>query len=152
MLNPVKLFTAKETQFDSVIGPNVTVAGDITFTGELRIDGTVQGEINVYRSTQGTMMIGRTGRVEGKVTVTNAVVSGRLDGSLHATEVVGVSSAGEVRGDIEYGRLVVREQGRISGRLKPVDTEGREFARAFDPDAFQADTPFGRQGARATGT
>lgn len=152
MLNPIKLFAAKETQFDSVIGPNVTIAGDITFTGELRIDGTVQGEINVYRSTQGTLMIGRTGRVEGKVNVTNAVVSGRLDGSLHATEVVGVSSAGQVAGDIEYGRLVVRGQGRISGRMKPLDTEGREFARAFGPDAFQGESSFDAPRARATGT
>ncbi len=93
------------------------IVGAMTFTGVIRIEGQMVGDIKTYQSTRGTVVIGRTGHVQGDVTVSNAVVSGSIHGSVTASGVVGVSGTAHIDGDITYDRLAIRENAHIRGRL-----------------------------------
>lgn len=115
MLSILKMFTAKKTHFDSTIGPGMTIEGDVTFTGDVRVDGHIKGDVSLYKSTSGTLVVGRDGRIDGKVSVSNAVVSGTVNGSVSATAVVGLAGGGRINGDVIYGRLVVRDNANIEG-------------------------------------
>ncbi len=116
MVLPIlKMFTTKKTHFDSTIGPGMTIEGDVTFTGDVRVDGHIKGDVSIYKSTSGTLVVGRDGRIDGKVSVSNAVVSGTVNGSVSATAVVGLAGGGRINGDVIYGRLVVRDNANIEG-------------------------------------
>ncbi|MFM9883664.1 MAG: polymer-forming cytoskeletal protein [Burkholderiales bacterium] len=117
------MFANKKTQFDSTIGPGVSIEGDVTFTGDVRVDGHIKGNVGIYKSTSGTLVVGRNGRIDGKVSVSNAVVSGTVNGSVHATAVVGLSGGGRINGDVTYGRLVVRDNANIEGYVSRGDAE-----------------------------
>ena len=139
MLPIIKMFATKKTHFDSTIGPGVSIDGDVTFTGDVRVDGHIKGDVSVYKSTSGTVVVGRNGRIDGKVNVSNAVISGTVNGSVRATAVVGVSGGGRIIGDVTYGRLVVRDNANIEGYVThgnvnaahaPVVNDVRDFEEA----------------------
>ena len=113
----LKLFGPRKISFDTFLSSDVTIVGAMTFTGDIRIEGQMVGDVKTYESTRGTVVIGRTGRVQGDVIASNAVVSGSIHGSVTASGVVGVSSTGNIHGDLTYDRLAVRENARIHGRL-----------------------------------
>mgnify|MGYP001270229790 CR=1 FL=1 len=133
MVEVLKMFATKKTHFDTIIGPGMTVAGDVTFTGDVRVDGHVKGDVNIYKSTSGTIVVGRGGRIDGKVNVSNAVVSGTVNGSLCASAVVGLSGSGRINGNVTYGKLVVRDSANIEGYVK----RGSAGA-AYAPTAYGA--------------
>ncbi len=131
MLSILKMFTAKKTHFDSTIGPGMSIEGDVTFTGDVRVDGHIKGDVSLYKSTSGTLVVGRDGRIDGKVSVSNAVVSGTVNGSVSATAVVGLAGGGRINGEVIYGRLVVRDNANIEGYV----TRGNADA-AYAPIAY----------------
>ena len=131
MLPILKMFTTKKTHFDSTIGPGMSIEGDVTFTGDVRVDGHIKGDVSLYKSTSGTLVVGRDGRIDGKVSVSNAVVSGTVNGSVSATAVVGLAGGGRINGDVTYGRLVVRDNANIEGYV----TRGNAGA-AYVPIAY----------------
>ncbi|MFN0305868.1 MAG: polymer-forming cytoskeletal protein [Burkholderiales bacterium] len=127
----LKMFATKKTHFDSIIGPGVRIEGDVTFTGDVRVDGHIKGNVSIYKSTSGTIVVGRDGRIDGKVSVSNAVVRGTVNGPVRATAVVGVSGGGRITGDVTYGRLVVRDHANIEGYV----TRGNDNA-AYAPVTY----------------
>ena len=52
----------------NLIGSGTTISGDITSSGDIRVDGTLQGSIN----TKGKVVVGSTGIVDGDVVCDNA--------------------------------------------------------------------------------
>jgi cytoskeletal protein CcmA (bactofilin family) len=99
------------------LGPNVRVRGDVLFSGGLRIDGEVTGDVVVTGVEAGTLTIGDTGRVSGNVRVSHVVVYGRITGHVHASGMVDVRPQAEIEGDVHYGTLEMAAGGVIRGRL-----------------------------------
>ena len=116
MLSILQFFGAKNPSFDTFIGPDMKIVGAMTFTGDVRIEGQMVGNVMTYKSTSGTVVVGKTGHIQGDVVVSNAVVSGSIHGSVIATAVVGVASTGHIDGDVTYDRLTVHEKAHIQGR------------------------------------
>jgi cytoskeletal protein CcmA (bactofilin family) len=117
MQRPSKMLAASKSAFDTVIGSGMTIAGNVTFAGDVRIDGNVRGDLKLYKSTNGTVVVGRSGHIHGNVSVSNAVVSGSIRGSVNTSAVLAVAGSGHVAGDITYQSMVVKRNGRIDGRL-----------------------------------
>lgn len=107
-------------RIDSLIGPGVVVEGDVTFSGALRLDGTVHGGITVPASSGGTLFIGEHGSVEGDVRVSHAVVGGRVDGSIYATDTVGLTERARIDGEVHYGELRLARGAIVNGSLIPL--------------------------------
>lgn len=120
MANILSLLESNDDRFGTRIAAGTVIEGRITFTGDLRIDGTVKGDIDVWQSTNGTVVIGKEGRVEGDLRVTNAVVSGEVHGTVQAIEIVALGKSAHVTGDIRYGKMVARGQATVRGRVAPL--------------------------------
>ena len=56
---------ARSDRIDTLIGPGIRVDGDLSFTGGLRIDGEVRGNVVAAPDQPSVLVIGATGRVEG---------------------------------------------------------------------------------------
>ncbi len=102
---------------EAFLGSNVKVRGDVSFSGGLRVDGHVTGDVVVSGVDAGTLTIGDGGYVEGNVRVSHLVVYGRINGNVHATGLVDVRSNALILGDVHYGSVEMAAGAVIRGRM-----------------------------------
>ena len=72
--------TNKPSPIDSLIGAGTTIEGNITFTGGLRIDGHVKGNVTATGNKPGTLVLSELAKVEGEIDVAHVVINGTVAG------------------------------------------------------------------------
>lgn len=95
-----------------LLGAGTHFEGFITFRGEARVEGTVEGEIVGH----GLLVLGAGASAKARVDVDELIVAGEIDGDVRARDRVEVLSTGCIRGDVETPRLAIAEGGRLLGR------------------------------------
>lgn len=105
----------------SVIGAGMKVIGDIEATGAIKIDGMVEGSIRGARQ----VLLGRTGVVHGDLFADEAVLGGRVVGTVTASERVEIQNTSRIEGDIHTRSIVVSEGGIINGSVRMEEPAGR---------------------------
>src|SRR5512139_257476 len=113
------MFAAKQSkstqQADTLIGAASRIEGNVRFSGGLRIDGTVNG--NILSQDSGTLVVSEQAVVEGEIRVAHAVINGKVNGPIHASESLELQAKARVTGDIYYGALEVHLGAIVQGRL-----------------------------------
>lgn len=94
------------------IGNGVVLTGDISSTADIRIDGTVKGNI----SCSARVLIGAEGMVEGNVDCKQADVMGKIKGNIKAKEVLSLRGTANLVGDIFAAKLQVEPTAKFNGR------------------------------------
>lgn len=105
------------TAVETLIGPAVTVRGDLDFTGGLHLDGQVFGSVRVAQGAQGSLTLGETGMIEGDVQAQQAVLNGRVRGAVHVPGRLALGPRAVVEGNVHYGTIEMAPGARISGKL-----------------------------------
>lgn len=95
------------------IGQGVTVEGKITSTQDIRIDGRVQGSIEVG---QHELVLGAGSEVKANLNARSVLIGGTLVGDVTAAERVQVQSTGELLGDVVAPRLIIQDGGIVRGK------------------------------------
>ena len=98
----------------STIAGDMKITGDVSCSGVIRIEGTVEGSVKGARQ----VLIGRQGMVKGDVHAREAIVGGRIEGSVTATERVEVQGTALINGDLFAKSMLVQEGGRINGAIR----------------------------------
>ncbi len=98
----------------SVIGKKTIVEGTLKGEELLRVDGLVKGTV----FSEGKVIIGRDGKVEGKVEAGEIYVGGVIEGELFATVKVEASKTGRIFGDIHTPHLIVDDCAIFEGRCE----------------------------------
>jgi cytoskeletal protein CcmA (bactofilin family) len=96
------------------LGVGARWRGDLQFDGRVRIDGTLIGSIR----SDDLLEIGAGGRVDGEVRVAQALIGGRFDGTLVATERVTLLDTAVVSGEVVSPWLDVRNGARIDALVR----------------------------------
>ena len=107
-----------QKRIDSLIGAGTTVSGDVVFTGGLRIDGVVCGNVSTVDGESGTLVVSEQARVDGEINVTHVVINGAVNGPVTAKEFLELQSKARVVGDVEYRSLEMHLGAVIQGRLR----------------------------------
>jgi cytoskeletal protein CcmA (bactofilin family) len=89
------------------------VVGDCSSDGTIRIEGQVEGSVKAAKS----VVIGKDGLVVGDVVTQDAIVAGRVNGSLTAESRVELQASCRVQGDIRSRRVKLDEGGQVDGQL-----------------------------------
>ena len=97
---------------ETVVGVNTRFIGTLTSDGNIRIDGSVEGDVEVL----GNLIIGETGRVIATVKAQNVHVSGAVKGEITALEQLEISPTGKVWGDITTAALHIEPGGLFRGQ------------------------------------
>ncbi len=100
----ISAFLGKETSFE----------GKMTFQGMFRLDGRFEGEI--FES--GTLIVGESSVVKGKIGVHTIIISGHVEGDLYAKERVEIHSSGKFYGNLLTPSLIINEGGVFEGYCK----------------------------------
>lgn len=103
---------------ETIIGVNTRFVGTLTSDGNIRIDGSVEGDIEVL----GNLIIGETGRVIATVKAQNVHVSGAVKGEITAVEQLEISPTGKVWGDITTAALHIEPGGLFRGQSAMTST------------------------------
>ena len=100
-------------RFGTIIGQGITLEA-VTLTGaeSVRIDGVYNGNIDI----EGTLVLGETGTVNGRVQAGGIVVAGQLNGDVLCGSVLHLTPGALVNGDVTAVSMVVDEGGRLNGR------------------------------------
>jgi cytoskeletal protein CcmA (bactofilin family) len=106
------MFTKNTKNLESFIGVNSIFKGEVKTEGTLRIDGTIDGNVNAD-----WVVISEKASLNGDIVARGIIVGGRVEGNLKAEEIVEVKSRGQVFGDISATRLSIVEGGIFSGRV-----------------------------------
>jgi cytoskeletal protein CcmA (bactofilin family) len=112
-----------QKRLDSLIGAGTTVHGDILFTGGLRIDGIVNGNVATVDNQPGTLVISEQARVEGEVRVSHVVVNGAVSGPVTANDYLELQAKARVQGDVLYRSLEMHVGAIVQGKLAHAEPE-----------------------------
>lgn len=121
--------TIEVTKLSSLIAHNLQVVGDITFTGGLRIDGRVDGNVISKRGDKSLVVISEKGCVIGRVCAYDAVVNGTISGDLEVEHFLELQPDAKVSGNITYRRLQMECGATVEGRLLKVHEADTERAK-----------------------
>jgi len=113
-------------EIGSLIGASTTVTGDVNFSGGLRVDGVVRGAVRCAEGEKGgVLVISEHGTVEGEVRASHIVVAGRINGPVHATELIELQPKARVHGDVQYRALEMHHGAVVEGLMVHIPAEGR---------------------------
>lgn len=111
------------TRLSSLVAPGVQITGDVAFTGGLRIDGRVAGKL-VGQTADGQpaslLVLSESGRIEGSVRCSDAVINGAVDGDLDIENFLELQSNAVVTGTIRYRQLKMDVGATVQGQLLKV--------------------------------
>lgn len=101
----------------SQIAAGTEIQGEINCGGDLRIDGVVNGTIQV----KGKIVVGDAGRIEGEVSCRNGDISGHLKGKITVLELLSLKSTSRLQGDITTKKLSIEPGAIFTGTCQMGD-------------------------------
>jgi cytoskeletal protein CcmA (bactofilin family) len=102
---------------DARIGTEVEIQGNTTFSGCLRIDGKIEGDVTARGAGPCTLIVSEHAEVQGNITAPRMVINGRIKGKVVCSERIALQSQARVTGDVCYDVIVVAPGAVIDGRL-----------------------------------
>ena len=104
---------------ESLISSGVEIKGDINSQGSIRIDGQVEGNINI----KGDLILGEKGKIKGEVKAGNIIIAGKLEGKATAGTRFEIAATGSITGDINATTLIIDEGGTLDGNSRMTRTK-----------------------------
>ena len=112
--SPVPRSEVDERRATAWIGQGVVVEGRIISSQDLRIEGSVEGTIEVGDHV---LIVGATAAVKANLVAKSILISGTVIGNITATDRLDLQATGSVEGDISSPRLVMVEGAVVKGRV-----------------------------------
>src|SRR5688572_13056915 len=98
----------------SIIGPGMNVIGECQTDGTIRIEGRVEGTVRAGKA----VVVGRDGVVDGDVITQDAVISGRVSGTLIAESRLELQATCRIEGEVRARRMQLEEGAMLNGRVQ----------------------------------
>jgi cytoskeletal protein CcmA (bactofilin family) len=95
----------------NLIGTGTVIKGEVNSTGDIRIDGTLTGQVRC----KGKIVVGTTGVLEGEVYCQNADFSGNINGKVEVAELLTLKSSARFFGDIITNKLAIEPGANFTG-------------------------------------
>jgi len=104
------------------VSADVVVRGNINSSGEVQLDGSLEGDIKAF-----TLMVGEKATVKGEIVCENVTVRGRVEGGIRAKQVQ-LASTAYILGDIIHSSLAVESGAHFEGACRHSDDPLSEAA------------------------
>jgi cytoskeletal protein CcmA (bactofilin family) len=101
----------------TLIGADTSIEGDVNFSGGLRVDGTINGNISEPNASPSTLILSEDGRVEGDVTASQLVINGKIIGTVKSKQFIELQAKAHIAGDVYYKSLEMHTGAVIEGKL-----------------------------------
>ena len=95
----------------NIIRKGTTINGDVICSGDIRIDGELNGTL----VSEGKLVVGPSGVIEGEATCKTADVSGTIKGQLVVKELLQLKTTANILGDINTNKLSIEPGANFTG-------------------------------------
>ena len=114
MIKKKRKFVAITTLIDK----DIVISGDTSYTGGIRIDGKMIGNLKVHGEEDSLLIMGHGSKITGDVDVEKAIINGEINGNIKCHDYLELNTNSIVNGSIEYDIIEVQEGAKITGDLK----------------------------------
>ena len=90
-----------QSTIDSLIGATTVIEGDVVFSGGLRVDGQVRGNViasGESETTNSTLVVSESARIQGEIRAAHVVVNGTVEGPIFVSEFLELQPKARVTG------------------------------------------------------
>ena len=101
----------ENTTVVNMIGAGTTINGDVQSKGDIRVDGTLKGSV----TTEGKVVLGKEGVIEGDVVCKNADISGILNAKIAVSQLLALKASAKLNGDITTNKLSIEPGAEFTG-------------------------------------
>ena len=113
----------------SIIGPGMRVNGDCETEGTLRVEGVVHGTVRAAKA----VVVGKDGAVQGDIFTQDAVIGGRVIGTVVAESRLELQATCVIEGEIRARRIKLDEGGRVNGTVQTGEVKAPAVRAAHGP-------------------
>lgn len=106
-----------QNSIDTLIGADTRVEGDIHFTGGLRVDGAIRGNVIEPNASPSTLILSEHGHIEGAINASKVVINGKVIGPVKASQFIELQPKARITGDVHYKSLEMHTGAVIEGKL-----------------------------------
>lgn len=121
---------AEMVNSSNVIAKETTIKGDITTSGNIRIEGTVEGTLN----SKNKIVIGDSASLEGNIEAKEAEIAGRIKGVVNCSEILYLKKSAVIDGDIYTKKLVIENGAVFNGLCKMTEIVSQETQMNSKPN------------------
>lgn len=114
----------------TLISRDTRVVGDIIFSGNLDIEGTVEGNVIADNEEGAFLRIVENGCIKGDIRAPAVVVNGTVEGQVYATQSLELAAKARVNGNVLYTLVEMAVGAEVNGSLKHIDTHEAALAPA----------------------
>jgi cytoskeletal protein CcmA (bactofilin family) len=117
----------------NLISLGTDITGDVKSNGDIRIDGSMTGNL----TTKGKVVIGPTGKVSGEVFCKNSEVSGIVEGKISVSQLLNLKASSKILGDISTSKLSIEPGAKFTGNCKMSENDdngGAGTAKIKEPE------------------
>ena len=104
--------TGKTKPSPSVLSSDLTIVGNLRTTGDVQVEGTVQGDIRAHLLT-----VGESANIEGEIVADDVVVTGKVTGRVRGLKVR-LTSTARVEGDIIHKTIAIESGAHFEGSVQ----------------------------------
>lgn len=115
----------------TLISQDTVIIGDLHFTGNLDIEGLVQGNIVAQPGKDALVRVVGKGRVEGEIRAPSVIINGEVRGDVHSSKHLELASKGRVQGNVFYTMVEMAAGSEVNGSLTHV----------LEPDSARENAP-----------
>jgi len=132
MLNAMQKSQAEKpcSTIDTLVGAKTEIKGDITFSGGLRIDGKVRGNVTAKGDGNSTLVLSENAQIVGNVTAPHIITNGSISGNIRCAERMELQTKAEITGDVSYKVIEMALGAVINGNLlRDLTESGKNVAK-----------------------
>ncbi len=114
-----------QNRIDSLIGVGTRIEGNVSFTGGLRVDGEICGNVSAQADDASTLVLSEKARIDGEIRVSHLVVNGTVNGPVFAEQSLELQAHSRINGDVHYRTLEMHLGAVLDGRLVHESAEAK---------------------------
>jgi cytoskeletal protein CcmA (bactofilin family) len=117
----------------TLISTDTVVVGDLHFSGNLDIEGLVQGNIVAQPGADALVRVVSKGRVEGEIRAPGVIINGTVQGDVHSSKHLELASRGRVQGNVFYALVEMAAGSEVNGSLTHIVAADPVGEQTTDP-------------------
>lgn len=101
-----------------LITGNLQIRGDVYFSGQLRIDGRIDGKVSVFEGGKGQLVVSKGAVINGPVYATSVLIDGTINGPMDVEEKLECRTNAVIRGRVIYGSIHITDGAKIEAQCQ----------------------------------
>jgi len=110
----------KNLAIDTLIDETMNIRGSMNFSGGIRLDGKLFGNLILTDGASGSVIMGPKSKILGDIKTDTAIIAGEVKGNIEAQDFLELHSTAVVNGDVVYGDIEIHTGAILNGNLNKI--------------------------------